>query len=98
MTTFREPKRCNTLTASVRSVLPVGCTERKFWNTYYINIGKHNYTSTRDLVKYISTMKINGNEPLKVALIIDPDSISLRVCIRALFKNNVHFKRIMKNE
>jgi hypothetical protein len=82
----------------VRSVIPYDWSERKFWSIYYINIGKNNYRNTKELVKYISTLYIKNNEALKATLILNPESVSLRACIRVLFKNYVHFQRLMKNE
>lgn len=99
MPATREPKRCSTLTQSVRSVLPVSCSERTFWKTWYIYIDKKTFTSTRQLVIYLSTLVTKNKQQLfKEALILDPDSISLRSCIRIMFKYNIHFKRLLKNE
>jgi hypothetical protein len=93
-----DPKRCSTLTASVRSVYPVSWSERKFWKTYYLYADKKIFTSTRQLVTYLSALVMKNKHPLKYALQLDPDSIRLRSCIRLLFKYNIHFQRLLKNE
>lgn len=91
-----EPKKCRTLTASARAIMPRNWSESLFWREFTLHIGIDVCECTKDVMDYITENKLSGHRRQDIAIIMDPESISLRSAIKLLIKRNVKFKRVYR--
>lgn len=95
-TTQLSAKPCRTLTASARAIMPRNWSERLFWREFTLHIGIDVCECTQDVMVYITKHQLLGYPRQNVALIMSPESISLRAALRLLIKRRIKLKRVYR--
>jgi hypothetical protein len=98
MLTAASAKQSRTLTASVRNVMPLHWSEKLFWKEFKLVIEGKEYTNTLDVVAFLASKDIIKHYRLKNAITAAPHTVSLRACIRWMFKHRIKFNKIWQAE